>query len=173
MKNLILLFLGLMALMQVNAQSKSDSVTYQDQRKKINAMLDERIRKFSRYNESLTQHTGIFGMQTKKDIRRSNDILMDIVSTDNEIFRQLKILLEYRTSQQEQVQVKSQHAQDISIAYMNTINRLRNEQDLLKKQLAQARLDEEKASHPYLIIIGVLIITSIFLLFTRKRAAKT
>lgn len=172
MKKYILLLLCALTLVKATAQSNADSIAYQNQRKKINAMLENRVRKFGQYNESLTKHTGIFGFQTKKDIRRSNDILMDIVSTDNEIFRQLKILLDFRTSQQQQVQVQSQQAQDVSIAYMNTINRLRNGQDLLKKQLVQAQQEQEKDKQLYLIIIAVLIITSILLLLTRKRTVK-
>lgn len=172
MKKLCLFILCVLTLVEVKAQSKADSIAYQEQRKKINLLLQERTQKFGQYNVSLTEHTGIFGLQTKKDIRRSNEILMNIVSTDNEIFRQLKILLDYRTSQQEQVQVQSKQSEDVSVAYMNTINRLRNQQDLLKKQLAQAQAEQEKAKQPYLIIIGVLIITSILLLLTRKRTAK-
>jgi hypothetical protein len=172
MKKLCLFILCVLTFIEVEAQSKADSIAYQEQRKKINLLLQERTQKFGQYNVSLTEHTGIFGLQTKKDIRRSNEILMNIVSTDNEIFRQLKILLDYRTSQQEQVQVQSKQSEDISVAYMNTINRLRNQQDLLKKQLAQAQAEQEKAKQPYLIIIGVLIITSILLLLTRKRTAK-
>ena len=59
----------------------------------------------------LSQHTGIFGLQTKKDIKRSNDILMDIVKTDNDIYDQLKILLNYKTFQQTQAQDKAKRKQ--------------------------------------------------------------
>ena len=65
-------------------------------------MLDNRRNKFGQYDESLHKHTGIFGLQTKKDIRRSNDILMDIAKTDDSIFMQIKILLNYRTFRSEE-----------------------------------------------------------------------
>ncbi len=103
MKNIILLTIACLLLTSTYAQTQSDSLAYQLQRKKINSMLAVRAQKFGRYDESLDKHTGIFGLQTKKDIRRSNEILMDIVKTDNEIYRQLKILLDYRTFQQTQV----------------------------------------------------------------------
>src|ERR1700710_330540 len=95
----IFLFLSISAFAQVN----SDSLAYQLQRKKINEMLAQRTLKFGQYDASLSMHTGIFGFQTKKDIRRSNDILMDIVKTDNDIYKELKILLDYRVFQQSQV----------------------------------------------------------------------
>src|SRR5258708_15048270 len=106
-----------------------DSIAYQLQRAKINQMLDVRRQKFGQYSESLKKHTGIFGLQTKKDIRRSNDILMDIDKTDKDIFVQIKILLSYRTFQQEQVQAQSSKIEDYSLGYMNTINRLRAQID--------------------------------------------
>ena len=58
--------------------------------------LADRTAKFGQYSQSLSMHTGIFGLQTKKDIRRSNDILMDIVKTDDSIYTELKILLVLR-----------------------------------------------------------------------------
>ena len=60
-------------------------------------------------------HTGIFGFQSKNDIRRSNDILMDIVKTDDSIYTQLKILLDYRAFQQTQVQNHSKETEENAI----------------------------------------------------------
>jgi hypothetical protein len=74
-------------------KTNTDSLAYQLQRKKINDMLDVRKQKFGQYDESLSKHTGIFGFQTKKDIRRSNDILMDIVNTDNDTYIILFVLM--------------------------------------------------------------------------------
>src|SRR6201996_2363083 len=123
------------------AQSKTnpDSLAYQLQRAKINAMLDTRSKKFGQYDESLRKHTGIFGLQTKKDIRRSNDILMDINRTDDSIFMQIKILLNYRTFQQQQAQTKSVETENYSLGYMNTINRLRGQIDKMKQDAADTQ----------------------------------
>ncbi|MGZ3778937.1 MAG: hypothetical protein ACXVAZ_14855, partial [Mucilaginibacter sp.] len=117
MKNFTFLFMVCLWYTPIFAQPKAnpDSLAYQLQRTKINNMLDERHRKFGQYDESLKKHTGIFGLQTKKDIRRSNDILMDIARTDDSIFIQTKILLNYRTFQQQQAEVKSSQAQDYSL----------------------------------------------------------
>ena len=75
------------------AQQNEDSLAYAQQGKKITAMLARRARKFGQYEHSLRQHTGIFGMQTKNDIRNSNGILMDIVKTDDSVYKEIKILL--------------------------------------------------------------------------------
>jgi hypothetical protein len=117
MKKLLLLcLLCFFAIGDVLAQSQvnSDSVAYQLQRKKINAMLAARKAKFGQYSQSLSQHSGIFGFQTKNDIRRSSGILMDIAKTDDAIFKELKILFEYSAFQQRQIQSHSKEAETIN-----------------------------------------------------------
>src|ERR1700761_6028089 len=128
------------------AQSKTnpDSLAYQLQRAKINAMLDTRSKKFGQYDESLNKHTGIFGLQTKKDIRRSNDILMDIVGTDEDIFKQIKILLDYRMNQQTQVQTHTAEIENYNLGFMNTINKLRQQTEQLKHDALLQQQHERK-----------------------------
>jgi hypothetical protein len=159
-------------VISVRAQANSDSLAYQAQRKKINSMLDQRKQKFGQYSESLSMHTGIFGLQTKKDIRRSNDILMDIVKTDEDIFVQTKILLEYRTFQQTQVQTRSVETDDANLGLMNTINKLRAQNEKLKKDAEAEAEQQQKTSQTALAIIAGLIIIVLLLLrakFVKKR----
>ncbi len=159
MKNLILLALALICFTNIHAQTTADSLTYELQRKKINAMLDQRSRKFGQYDYSLGQHTGIFGLQTKKDIRRSNDILMDIVKTDNEIYKQLKILLDYRTFQQTQVLSRSKEIEATRLAYMYNINKLRDKNAQLKKDLEATDRNLGRWQRSFYIAATLLLIT--------------
>jgi hypothetical protein len=172
MKKYILL--GLMCLCYAYSfaqKPNADYLAYQLQRKKINTMLDERRQKFGQYSESLTKHTGIFGLQTKKDIRRSNDILMDIAKTDEGIFEQIKILLNYRTYQQEQVQTHSQETENSNLSFMNTINRLRQQVDLLNQEALKEKQHQEKMLRNYIIIFA-LMLGSILYLTLKKSAVK-
>ena len=66
MKKILLIALFSLFLADAFAQSGADSVTYNIQRRKINMMLAQRKQKFGQYDESLSKHTGIFGLQTKK-----------------------------------------------------------------------------------------------------------
>lgn len=167
MKNIVLfavacvLFIG-----NTFAQINSDSLAYQLQRKKINSMLDVRAQKFGKYDQSLSQHTGIFGLQTKKDIRRSNDILMDIVKTDNAIYKQLKILLDYRTFQQTQVVDKSKEIESTNLHYMNTINVLRRQNEKLTKEANDMLLKYENSSRNFSVIIVFMLIAFGWLLWS-------
>jgi len=172
MKRLALALLVCLNSYVLMAQSNPDSLAYQFQRKKINGMLAERSRKFGDYQESLSKHTGIFGLQTKKDIRRSNEILMDITETDNRIFKELKILLDYRIFVQQQVETQKQDVQEANLTYMRTINRLRDQNTKLMKEAEQREKAADKDRNKYIIAIAVLIITSILLAFTRKRIVK-
>lgn len=152
-----------------SAQFKADSIAYQRQRAKINAMLASRSRKFGQYDQSLSQHTGIFGLQTKKDIRRSNDILMDIVKTDNDIYRELKILLDYRAFQQSEAQDRSKETEQTATESMYTISRLQDQIVKLKKQNDDYAKLIDKESLNFKIIVFILVIIILFLLRNQIR----
>jgi len=164
MKKIILLLLFSFFLADTYAQAGSDSLAYQLQRKKINSMLAQRKQKFGQYDQSLTLHTGIFGLQTKKDIRNSNDILMNIVKSDDDIFAQLKILLDYRAFQQQEVQSHSSQTDSTNVGFMNAINKLRNENDRLKNEAVLAAGQQQKTSQVSMAIIIALIVVVLLLL---------
>lgn len=153
-------------------KTNTDSLAYQLQRAKINGMLDQRREKFGQYDVSMAKHTGIFGLQTKKDIRRSNDILMDIVKTDDDIFRELKVLMDYRVFQQQLAQSHSTRTENVNLAFMNTINRLRQQTELLKQEAQNEREHQEKIIR-FLVILIVLMLGSILYLSVKKRAVNT
>ena len=167
---LLQLFFGLLYF-GAYAQPGSDSLAYQQERQKINAMLTRRTQKFGQYSQSLSMHTGIFGLQTKKDIRRSNDILMDIVKTDDNIYKELKILLEYRTFQQTQVQSHSEETEQNNLGYMNTINRLREQVDQLKAETIKQTKTHNKTERFYIAAL-ILMLASILFLLTRISGRK-
>ena len=171
-KKIILTGLVCLPAVIVFAQAKNDSLAYQLERQKINNMLDQRVQKFGQYQQSLSMHTGIFGLQTKKDIRRSDDILMDIVKTDNAIYRELKILFDYTIFQKNQVQSHSKEAEKSNLGYMTTINRLRAQVTQLKADAAKQQQQEEKTRLQFMIALGLMFILTLFLVTrTRKRGA--
>jgi hypothetical protein len=164
MKKILLLTLFSFFLVDAMAQVGTDSAAYQAQRTKINSMLAVRKQKFGQYDQSLSQHTGIFGLQTKKDIRHSNDILMDIVKTDNDIFVQTKILLDYRAFEQNQAQTHAIEVDGNATGYMTTINKLRADNDKLKHEAEVSEGQQKKASTRALAIVIALIVAVLFLL---------
>ncbi|WP_295798606.1 hypothetical protein [Mucilaginibacter sp.] len=170
MKSFLSIILSLV-LFGASAQFKTDSLAYQLQRKKINTMLAQRAVKFGQYDESLDKHTGIFGLQTKKDIRRSNEILMDIVKTDNDIYSELKILLEYRTFQQKQVLTHTKETENSTLGYMSTINKLRAQIGALKLEAEKDNAHEAEVRKMMIITIIVLaVLIFLMIVFRRKKS---
>jgi hypothetical protein len=174
MKTLLLCLLLALTTFASIAQN-TDSIAYQNQRAKINGLLAQRALKFDQYTASLNTKTGIFGWQTKKDIKRSGEILMDIAKTDETIFKEIKVLLDFKTYQNTQVVAKltqSQGSEDRSLNYMKTINKLREQNDQLKLDIAQQSSQYNQRQTIQIIIILVLILTSIFLFYQKSSINK-
>ncbi|MVN21978.1 hypothetical protein [Mucilaginibacter arboris] len=163
---LCLLFIGLATFAQ-----QTDSLAYQLQRKKVNNLLGKRSIKFNQYFQSLDMHTGIFGLQTKKDIRRSNEILMDIVQTDNAVFKELKILLDYRTTVQSQVLDRSKESENRNTSFMGTINKLRNQTEKLQAEAEQYHKEAENLKK-LLFVAAALILLLTFLIIRIKSSKR-
>lgn len=165
-KRFLILLMLLLPVLFVQAQN-ADSLAYQFQRNKVNDLLGKRSIKFDQYFQSLDLHTGIFGLQTKKDIHRSNEILMDIVKTDNAVFKELKVLLDYRTTVQTEVLGRSKESENRNTSFMGTINKLRNRTEKLR---AEAEENSKEADHFKKLLIGAttLILILIFLIIRIK-----
>lgn len=166
----LILFLCLFFCETSAFSQSTDSLAYQLQRKKINNLLAKRSITFNQYFQSLDMHTGIFGLQTKKDIRRSNEILMDIVKTDNTVFKELKILLDYRTTVQTEVQSKSAEAENRNTSFIGTINKLRD-QTLELKILADKNSNETQ-HYQHLLMAAIALILVLILSIIRIKSTK-
>jgi hypothetical protein len=151
----LLLFIAVLAGSNVRA-SQTDTSAYQTQRLKINSLLAERSAKFGQYDLSLNARTGIFGLQTKNDLRNSNDILREIILNDNNIFRELKILMNYKDQEVQQVQSNAIANNKRIEAYMQAIKKLQDQNEELKKR--SATVVEKKDTSTYVIILLALII---------------
>lgn len=166
-----LLFAVLIFALKFSYAQNVDSLVYDQQRKKVNALLEERSDRFSQYYESLEQKSGIFGNQTKKDIRRSNDILTEIVQADNEILKQTKVLVDYRVNAEKQIKAQAQeisHESDNRITgYMQTINKLRSQNDEVKAQSEQYK-KTIRTLQISMVGIVLFLIAALFILYQRS-----
>lgn len=161
----LLLLLGMSYGISAMA-SQTDTSAYQTQRLKINGLLAERSAKFGQYELSLAARTGIFGLQTKDDIRNSSEILRQVILSDNNIFRELKILMNYKDQEVQQVQNNASIAKTRMQGYMLSIKKLQDQNDLLKSKIAQ--VDTKGGISTYIIIFLILIIVSGGIFFTNK-----
>jgi len=159
------LLIGL-SFRSATASVQVDTSAYHAQRVKINSLLSERSMKFGQYDESLNARTGIFGFQTKRDIKNSNEILRQIVLNDNTIFKELKVLLDYKDLEVQQVQSSATVTSDRVESYKVAIKKLQDQNDVLRKQLA---MYEKTDRSPLLFILCLLVIAVVGVyLFTKK-----
>ena len=155
-------------LLTLTVFAQNDSSAYVTQRNKINQLLDDRSMKFAQYDNSLNKRSGIFGLKTKRDMQFSNDILRDIVLTDNNIFSELKILLDYKDFEKKEVKSKAELVESYVKNYQSTITRLQNENERLKIELE--RQDKQKDRlFLFLFLLLTALVLSVFYLFKTKR----
>lgn len=143
-----------------------DSTSYELQRAKVNQLLANRSAKFGQYDESLNSKTGIFGLQTKKDIRNSNEILREIAITDNDIFTELKVLMDYKDLQVEQVKSTVNNNSERIENYRKTIKELQQQNEALTK--ASDNADNKQGILIFLLSLSLIAVAILGYLFYRN-----
>lgn len=175
MKNIkITLFIALSLFINtIYAQSSADSTSYEEQRAKVNHLLDDRVKKFGEYDISLEKKTGIFGLfKTKDDMQRSINILQEIVKNDNKIFIETRQLLVIKDGQAEKYQ-KLAHEYDTQVtAYMKTISKLQAENENLRGKIDTLEV-EDNSNDNILFIVGFVLIGLLVVIFKLYRQLKT
>ena len=175
-KQLLIFFLFSFFIQFIYAQDstvvKSDSLTFESQRERVNQLLNERSRRFGEYDQSLQKKTGIFGLfKTKKDMQKSIDILRELVLNDNNIFIETRKLLDLKDAQSERYQrLANEYDAQIS-AYMKTITKLQNENDKLRDSLKSME-STDTGSGVLLYLAGIVIITLLILLILQSKRNK-
>jgi len=147
------------------AQS-NDTSAYLTQRLKINSLLADRSARFGQYDLSLNARTGIFGLQTKQDLKNSNEILRAIILNDNNIFRELKILMNYKDQQVQQVQSNATNTKKRIAGYMLSIKNLQEQNDILRERAN--KVEAKSSTSTYIIILLSLIIVGGGIFFYTK-----
>lgn len=164
LRNLLFLFFICLSCNALALQT--DTSAYQTQRLRINALLAERSAKFGQYEQSLDERTGIFGFQTKKDIRRSNEILRQIVLNDNNIFRELKTLMEYKDLQVTAVKSNAEQVDSRVRNYQLAIKKLQDQNEQLRNEVKSQQ--KGKVSTNIIIILLLIALTVLAWFFLKK-----
>lgn len=161
MPRFALLFLCLFFTYQANALPV-DTSAYQTQRLKINSLLAERSAKFGQYELSLSARTGIFGLQTKQDLKNSNEILRTIILNDNNIFREIKILMNYKDLQVQEVETKASTTSKRIENYMVAIKKLQDQNKELQSKATTVEVKSDTSTYIIIFLVFLLIASSIF-----------
>ena len=175
MRNKLLAFFLLLNIsIPLLAQSPLDtSSAFEDQRQRVNNLLDARNQKFGEYDVSLQQKTGIFGLfKSKNDMQKSIDILKEIVITDNNIFVETRKLLALKDSEKERFQQLANTYDQQVTAYMKTISKLEAENDKLRDNIKNLQ-EQDHNSSKYLYLFVLLIIGLIITIFYQHKKFKS
>src|SRR5690606_21002041 len=147
-----------------------DTLAYEIQRQRVNTLLDQRSARFGQFDQSLKARTGIFGLKTKKDMQASIDILKEIVNTDNNIFKETKVLLDYKDMEKTFISSEAQQSTKRINGYISTISKLekKQEEQLLKIQQLQ------QTSNRYLVasLFSTLAVIVLAFLLIKARNKK-
>jgi len=132
-----------------------DTLAYEIQRKRVNDLLNQRSARFGQFNQSLQSRTGIFGLKTKKDMQASIDILKEIVATDNHIFKETKVLLDYKDMEKTFISYQANQSAERINGYVNTISK---QQKIQEQQSQQIKELQQKSDRYFVYLLLSLLI---------------
>ncbi|MFD2968015.1 hypothetical protein [Sphingobacterium bambusae] len=170
---LIFSFSMLSTMLSAQVTVSNDSVNYEQQRQRVNKMLEERSQRFGEFDLSIQKKTGIFGIfKTKGDMQKSIDILKQVVITDNNIFMETKRLLDLKDYESDRhAALANEYDKQVS-AYMKTITKLQDENDKLRVQLESMDQSDQQSNFFVYLLGSVIIILSVLVvqLFRRQKS---
>src|SRR5690606_38635822 len=118
-------------------------------------LLNQRSARFGQFNQSLQSRTGIFGLKTKKDMQASIDILKEIVATDNHIFKETKVLLDYKDMEKTFISYQANQSAERINGYVNTISK---QQKIQEQQSQQIKELQQKSDRYFVYLLLSLLI---------------
>ncbi len=149
----LIIFLSLINNLSKGFASDSTEVV----KEKLHIIIENRKARFGNYLESLDQKTGFFGNQTKKDVKRSNEVLETIVRSDNEIFAELNKLLNVKTTEKT---IGNFELAEKDSKILRQERALNSHQQLIKAQKAELEKLESllKARNIFLLLLFFILI---------------
>lgn len=144
-----------------------DSLAYEVQRQRVNDLLDQRSARFGQFNQSLEAKTGIFGLKTKKDMQASIDILREIVQTDNNIFKETKVLLDYKDMEKSFISYQAEENKDRINGYVNTISKLQKQQEAQNLQIQE--LENQSSRYLTLLVFCLILVIILSIAFYKLK----
>ena len=97
------------------------------EKEELHKMVQEREKKFGHYTRAAESKSGFFGNQTKRDLREVNNVLIEIIKTDNKIIFLLNNFLDFRNFQKTEMT----YSQKEQVEKINELNKITN--NLVKK----------------------------------------
>jgi len=165
--NILLLFL-------ISLPSLAQNRIGDDDKKTLKLLLQERKDRFEQYTEHLDDKSGFFGFQSKKDVKYINEILKDIVRTDNKIILELDNLSDQTKLQSKSYEFENKIASEDLVTLEMQNRKYLAAIDTLNRQVVfyKSGAERSKVSNAYKWLCLLLFFSTIILYFQLKRIKK-
>ncbi len=156
---IVLLFLAQTAFAQTQMQDRMN----------LETLLTARAKNFSAYTTSIQQHSGIFGNKTKRDLEKSNEVLIRIVTLDNNIMDELKRTLDYKTFEKTTGSYNSHDCELRLEQSMHVTDTLSKQLNILEKKIKSSDAAAYKYSSLFYLFVAIsMILTGVIFFKVRK-----
>ena len=135
---------------------------------RLRELLQERKDRFEEYTEKADDKNGFFGY-SKRDVKQLNEVLIEIVKTDNKIMYELDRLLDmasYETKQSSRDLAKNDFQRD---KYVSAIDTLNKQVDSLKQDIRSVAWRKRVYKYLDFILIGGILF---YFLYWKRRQNK-
>lgn len=133
------------------------------ERIELQRLLEERKMKFDTFIVSLEKRSGIFGNKTKKDIQRSNDVLKEIVVTDNNIIRVLNRAVDFKNYEKTSITYDYAKQEDQLANLLHAADILSKQVETLQAENASLKIKSRKLQLLVFLFAVVTIWTMVLL----------
>ena len=158
-KTKIISLLFCLAAIQLSAQNRTAD------RQELQNLLQERKEKFDAYAASLEKRSGIFGGKTKNDMQRSNEVLTEIVRTDNRIISTLNRVADFKTFEKVNLEYDFMKNNE-------QLNNLRHAVDTLNKQVSVLTVVnsslKSRTQNLQWLVYGLLFLMTVMVIITLR-----
>jgi len=165
MKTFFLSILFFFVYIAFAVASQIDSIN----KTRLKELVQERKDKFESYTDAVDKRSGIFGIQTKKDLKATNEVLTEIVRTDNQIMRELNRMLSYKTYEKVNMNyslMESTTKTEKFLKAIETLNARVEKLEVDKKTLAKRN---DKYKFLAYLFAGLSLILLVGLIISRRR----
>ncbi len=153
------------AVLSLKASEADTAFKY---RKELKGLLEERHQKFDSYSQSLEQRSGIFGNKTKRDIKESNKVLIEIVKTDNRIISTLNRVLDYRNYEKINLNYSMSDTKLHREKLLQATDTLEKQVKMLSSTNAVLKKSNHKLQFGLYFLLAVLLVFILYIYFKKR-----
>jgi hypothetical protein len=164
MKKILVALVLIFSFLHTGAQAQMQM----EDRMNLQNLLAERAKNFSAYTSSIQKRSGIFGNKTKTDIQKSNEVLLAIVTLDNDIMDALNRALSYKTFEKTTDNYSSRDCEMKLKQSMQVTDTLMKQLTLVEKKIRQGNNSASVYSMLFYIALAGCFV--MFIMMKRRKS---